>query len=64
MATPRGVKCSNEELAAQLKEAVAAEPGAEWADEGCLRYLAARDFNLEKATKMLVETLRWRESLA
>lgn len=63
MATPRGVKCSNEELAAQLKEAVAAEPGAGWADEACcLRYLAARDFNLEKATKMLVETLRWRES--
>ena len=51
------------EGAAQLKDAVKDEPGAAWADETvCLRYLAARKGDLGKATQMLTESLRWRES--
>lgn len=34
-----------------------------WANEECLvRYLRARDFNLEKAYKMLMATLEWRKT--
>ena len=51
------------EGAAKLKDAVKDEPGAAWADETvCLRYLAARKGDLGKATQMLTESLRWRES--
>ena len=48
---------------AQLKYAVKDVPGAAWADEAvCQRYLAARKGDLAKATQMLTESLRWRES--
>lgn len=54
-------------LAAQLQKAVSKDVDASDVafpvDEACcLRYLRARDYDLGKATKMLSETLRWRES--
>ena len=53
-------------LVAKLKENVAAldeEDPAFVVDEACcLRYLRARDWDLKKATKMLEETLKWRQS--
>ena len=48
-----------------LRAAVADEPGAAWADDGVARrYLRARKFDLEKATAMLQQTLRWRRESA
>lgn len=53
-------------LVKALQAAVAGEDTHDPAfpvDEACcLRYLRARDFDLKKATKMLLETLRWRKS--
>jgi hypothetical protein len=59
-ATPRVVSITPEAVA-QLAAVVQDLPGAEWAIPNvCQRYLRARDGNLEKATAMLRESLRWR----
>ena len=51
------------ESKAELRAAIADEPGAAWADDGVARrYLRARKFDMPKATAMLQETLRWRDS--
>jgi len=59
----KGKETPAHELVLNLLEAVSEEPGAEWAGEAvCVRYLMARNNRLDKATAMLKESLRWRDS--
>ena len=46
----------------QIQDNLITEREKKWANDRCLcRYLRARDWDITKSTKMILETIKWRK---